>query len=110
MREFVFWSSVVGTHFFWAAPRRFCRSASGKEQVPLWVCEAQYHQDLQRARRLLSLRMDAEGRERSSVRLSLLSSDEELTYFAQGRMPEGFRRRKSLKGIPRITRLAERVL
>lgn len=42
--------------------------------MPLRVCQAEHHQDLQRARRLLSLRMDAQGHERPNAELSALSS------------------------------------
>jgi hypothetical protein len=63
-----------GDHLFWATARRLCRSALGEEQVPLRVCQAEHHQVLQRARRLLSLRMDAQGHERPNAELSALSS------------------------------------
>jgi hypothetical protein len=63
-----------GDHLFWATARRLCRSAPGEEQVPLRVCQAEHHQGLQRARRLLSLRMDAQGHERPNAELSALSS------------------------------------
>jgi hypothetical protein len=78
-----------GDHLFWATARRLHRSASGEGQVPLWMCEAEHHQDLQRARRLLSLRMDAQGHERPNAQLSALNNRHHRGHRAQSRGKKG---------------------